>query len=88
MKRINLVEFSELVEHAVMLKRIEWNDACDKLNILWNTEDGNCLRDVQFNDFVDLDTIEDYGYSEFVCEIVKDFMTKHKKYSVTIASTK
>lgn len=83
---VNLVEFSEIIEHATKLG-YDWNDACMFLDDLRPQYEINKLE-LEVNDFVkNTNNPEENEYSDEVYHVMNDFFNNLNVKSITIINS-
>lgn len=88
MRKANLVEFCELIEHAETLG-YEWNDACDFLDGFRPQDEANIcslkLSDLNKKEGTpEFDDIMDVEYSDKVNQVLTSFFQKHAVVDIDI----
>lgn len=86
MNRKNLVEFSELVEHATTLG-YDWNTACDFLDDMRPQYEIHKLE-LEASEFVkNTEHPEKNEYSDEVYHVMSTFFTENKVKSITVINS-
>lgn len=88
MRKANLVEFSELLEHAETLG-YDWNDTCDLLDEFRPSEGASfySLKLSQLNkkkNTAGFDSLRDIEYPDRINEILTSFFVKHNVVDIDI----
>ena len=80
MKKVNLVEFSEIIKYATTLG-YKWNDACELLD---NVRPQHEIHSMDYSLEDEEEWREDFEWSEEVINILKSFMKKMKIKEMTV----
>jgi len=82
MKKVNLVQFPEIIQHATTLG-YKWNDACNLLNDVRPMFE---ITSMEYRLDEEDEWREDFEFSEEVITILKSFMNKKKVKEITVVN--